>query len=328
LVDILLGGRYRTGELIGTGGAATVFRALDETLHRDVAVKMFTPTTPDDDAYRRQHTETLLLATLSHPVLVTLLDAGLYEDSSGTMSNYLVMELIEGQDLRKMLAAGQLKPAAVANIGADLADALNYIHENGVVHRDIKPANILMSNTGSLDTRLHPKLSDFGIARVVDASVATVHGATIGTANYLSPEQALSQPVTPASDIYSLGLVLLECLTGEKAFPGPIVESAVARLLKDPPIPETIGADWQELLGRMTAREPDNRPTAHEVALQLRSWTETVVLPPNAGTRESSPPAPVEAQLHHVSAVSPDPGNVTTGNVVIPTPPNRAPSVG
>lgn len=327
-MDILLGGRYRTGELIGTGGAATVFRALDETLHRDVAVKMFTPTTPDDDAYRRQHTETLLLATLSHPVLVTLLDAGLYEDSSGTMSNYLVMELIEGQDLRKTLAAGPLAPAAVANIGADLADALNYIHENGVVHRDIKPANILMANTGSLDTRLHPKLSDFGIARVVDASVATVHGATIGTANYLSPEQALSQPVTPASDIYSLGLVLLECITGEKAFPGPIVESAVARLLKDPPIPESIGFDWQELLGRMTAREPDNRPTAHEVALQLRSWTETVVLPPNAGTRESIPPVPVGAQPHRISATSADTGNVTTGNVVIPTPPNRAPSVG
>jgi eukaryotic-like serine/threonine-protein kinase len=328
LVDILLGGRYRTGELIGTGGAATVFRALDETLHRDVAVKMFTPTTPDDDAYRRQHTETLLLATLSHPVLVTLLDAGLYEDSSGTMSNYLVMELIEGQDLRKMLAAGPLSPPAVANIGADLADALNYIHENGVVHRDIKPANILMSNTGSQDTRLHPKLSDFGIARVVDASVATVHGATIGTANYLSPEQALSQPVTPASDIYSLGLVLLECLTGEKAFPGPIVESAVARLLKDPPIPDSIGTDWQELLGRMTARVPNDRPTAHEVALQLRSWTETVVLPPTAGARASLTPVPVEAQPHRVSAVSPDTGNFTTGNVVIPTPPNRAPSVG
>lgn len=272
-MDLLLEGRYRIGELIGTGGAASVYRAFDEFLGREVAIKVFDATTPDDEEYRRRHTETLLLATLNHPGLVTLFDAGLHQDSSGATSSYLVMELINGPDLRRRLQSGPLPAAEVAQISADVADALNYIHQNGVIHRDIKPANILLNDNAGGDTRHHPKLSDFGIARMVEATAATAQEATIGTAYYLSPEQALGGAITPATDVYSLALVLLECLTAEKAFPGAPVESAVARLHRDPEIPRSLGEEWVHLLTIMTARDPQLRPGAHDVAVALRSWS-------------------------------------------------------
>jgi serine/threonine protein kinase len=315
-VDVLLGNRYRTTELIGTGGAASVYRAVDQNLGREVAVKLFRPNVSDDDESRRQQTETLLLATLNHPGLVTLLDAGMMQDEDGRSSTFLVMELVDGPDLRRTLKSGPLSPAATASLGADLADALNYVHSNGVIHRDVKPANILLYPLAENDTRLYPKLTDFGIARMTEATIATAHGATIGTANYLSPEQALGGAVDPRTDIYSLGLVLLECLTGEKAFPGPIVESAVARLVRDPEIPADLGSEWVELLRSMTARTVDARPDAHDAAAALRSLG-------------------MEAEVPALTAAGPDSaaddmvtGGITTGNIYIPLPPTHAPSLG
>jgi serine/threonine protein kinase len=315
-VDVLLGNRYRTTELIGTGGAASVYRAVDQNLGREVAVKLFRPNVSDDDENRRQQTETLLLATLNHPGLVTLLDAGMMQDEDGRSSTFLVMELVDGPDLRRTLKSGPLSPAATASLGADLADALNYVHSNGVIHRDVKPANILLYPLAENDTRLYPKLTDFGIARMTEATIATAHGATIGTANYLSPEQALGGAVDPRTDIYSLGLVLLECLTGEKAFPGPIVESAVARLVRDPEIPADLGSEWVELLRSMTARTVDARPDAHDAAAALRSLG-------------------MEAEVPALTAAGPDSaaddmvtGGITTGNIYIPLPPTHAPSLG
>ncbi|MFB9798100.1 serine/threonine-protein kinase [Arthrobacter citreus] len=314
-MDVLLGNRYRTTELIGTGGAASVYRAVDQNLGRDVAVKLFRPNVSDDDENRRQQTETLLLATLNHPGLVTLLDAGLTQDDDGRSSTFLVMELVDGPDLRRTLKSGPLGPAGTASLGADLADALNYVHSNGVIHRDVKPANILLYPLAENDTRLYPKLTDFGIARMTEATIATAHGATIGTANYLSPEQALGGAVDPRTDIYSLGLVLLECLTGEKAFPGPIVESAVARLVRDPEVPADLGAEWVDLLRAMTARTVEARPDAHEVAAALRSL----------GT-EAEVPARAAADPDAVDDVVT--GGITTGNIYIPLPPTHAPSLG
>ncbi|MHA7262703.1 serine/threonine-protein kinase [Arthrobacter sp. TMN-37] len=324
-MDVLLAERYQTTDLLGVGGAASVYRALDRNLQREVAVKVFNPTTADDDDYRRQHTETLLLSTLNHPGLVTLHDAGLHQDEDGRTTGFLVMELVDGEDLRRLLKKGPLAPAAVAQVGADLADALAYIHSHGVVHRDVKPANILMFHSGENDTRLYPKLTDFGIARMVDATMATAVGATIGTANYLSPEQAESGEIDEHSDIYSLGLVLLECLTGEKAFPGPVVEAALARLLRDPEVPEWLGGDWAGLLSRMTARNPADRPDAHEVALLLRGQSDEGVGFSGIGT----PPAVAAA----VSGSSDDgdgasTGGITTGNIHIPAPPSHAPRLG
>ncbi|GAB3532343.1 hypothetical protein GCM10027403_04440 [Arthrobacter tecti] len=320
-MDELLAERYQPVELIGTGGAASVFRALDRNLGRDVAVKVFNPTTSDDDDYRRQHTETLLLSTLNHPGLVTLHDAGLQDNGAGKTTSFLVMELVDGLDLRKLLKSGPLPSDHVAQLGADLADALAYIHTQGVIHRDVKPANILMYHSGDQDTRLYPKLTDFGIARMVDATQSTAHGATIGTANYLSPEQAEGATVEPRTDIYSLGLVLLECLTGVKAFPGPVVEAAVARLLRDPEVPESLGPEWKDLLQRMTSRDPQARPDAHEVAVALRSWESHK--DDDAAPLTLSHSVPAEDEAHEVVT-----GGVTTGNVHIPEPPSRAPSLG
>ncbi|GAA3295702.1 hypothetical protein GCM10017708_33840 [Arthrobacter citreus] len=288
---------------------------MDQNLGRDVAVKLFRPNVSDDDENRRQQTETLLLATLNHPGLVTLLDAGLTQDDDGRSSTFLVMELVDGPDLRRTLKSGPLGPAGTASLGADLADALNYVHSNGVIHRDVKPANILLYPLAENDTRLYPKLTDFGIARMTEATIATAHGATIGTANYLSPEQALGGAVDPRTDIYSLGLVLLECLTGEKAFPGPIVESAVARLVRDPEVPADLGAEWVDLLRAMTARTVEARPDAHEVAAALRSL----------GT-EAEVPARAAADPDAVDDVVT--GGITTGNIYIPLPPTHAPSLG
>ena len=314
-MDLFLGQRYRVTELIGTGGAASVHRATDENLGRVVAVKLFRPSVQEDDDYRRQHTETLLLATLNHPGLVTLLDAGVHQDDDGRVLSYLVMELVDGPDLRRTLKSGPLPPVSVASLGADLADALAYVHSQGVIHRDVKPANILLYPQDH-DSRLYPKLTDFGIARMVEATVATAHGATIGTANYLSPEQAQGGAVHPSTDIYSLGLVLLESLTGEKAFPGPIVEAAVARLLRDPEIPAALGEDWVELLRAMTARLPDVRPAAHEAAAALR----LLATEPDA--------APIVGSAAFAEDEGVSTGGITTGNIYIPLPPDHAPSLG
>ncbi|MCC3273879.1 serine/threonine protein kinase [Arthrobacter zhangbolii] len=323
-MDVLLGHRYRTTELIGSGGAASVYRAVDENLGREVAVKLFSAGFHEDDETRRQQTEMQLLATLNHPGLVTLHDAGVSVDEEGRASSYLVMELVDGPDLRGKLKEGPLSSPATAALGADLADALNYVHSNGVIHRDVKPANILLFPQAEQDTRLYPRLTDFGIARMVEATVATAHGATIGTANYLSPEQAQGAAVDPRTDIYSLGLVLLECLTGEKAFPGPIVEAAVARLLRDPEIPEWVGPDWTEILRAMTARLVDARPEAHEVAVALRTLAaERTVL----DTPESVP-ASADASAGREPVTGDSTGGITTGNIYIPAPPLHSPSLG
>ncbi|MFZ3415968.1 serine/threonine-protein kinase [Arthrobacter sp. 3Tela_A] len=314
-MDLFLGQRYRVTDLIGSGGAASVHRAVDENLGREVAVKLFRPSIQEDDNHRRQHTETLLLATLNHPGLVTLLDAGLHHDDEGQVLNYLVMELVDGPDLRRTLKSGPLPAVSVASLGADLADALAYVHSQGVIHRDVKPANILLYPQEH-DSRLYPKLTDFGIARLVEATVATAHGATIGTANYLSPEQAQGGAVAPSTDIYSLGLVLLESLTGEKAFPGPIVEAAVARLLRDPEIPDSLGSEWVDLLRAMTNRLPDARPAAHEAAAALR----LLAAEPEVAVPQ---PADNDADAEEVCT-----GGVTTGNIYIPLPPAHAPSLG
>ena len=248
---------------------SSVYTARDENLGRDVALKLFAPQAADADELKRQEAEIKLLATLNHPSLVTLFDAGVDTRVPDQLRPFLTMELVEGQDLRGRLRHSPVPLEELAVIGAGIADALAYVHGLGIIHRDIKPANILLVQVRPGEP-LRPKLTDFGIARIVDGTRLTATGTMVGTAAYLSPEQAMGSPLSPATDIYSLGLVLLECIKGTVEYPGSAVESAVARLHRAPVIPEDLPEEWQHLLSAMTAIEPLERPSAADLETALR----------------------------------------------------------
>jgi len=267
---MLLADRFRLDRLVGTGGMASVYQATDTSLGRTVAVKLFRSDSMDAAGPERQSGEIALLASLNHFGLVTLFDAGTAQ-INGMPRTFIVMEFVDGADLRTRLAEGPIDTRDLADMGADLAEALHYVHERGIIHRDIKPANVLLSPSGFPGRAMHAKLADFGIARLLDETRLTATGATLGTASYLSPEQALGTSLGPPTDVYSLGLVLLECLTGERAYPGTAIESAMARLQRQPEIPLGVSEGWSDLLTAMTSREPADRPSASAAAVVLRA---------------------------------------------------------
>lgn len=269
LIGTLLAERYRLQSLIGHGGMASVYRAEDELLARPVAVKLFPPNATGPLDLRRETSEIRTLASLNHHALVTVFDANM-TDSASDARAYLVMELVDGKTLRHRIEDGPLEPQVVAAMALDLAEALHVVHERGIVHRDIKPDNVLLSASPTPDRDFRAKLADFGIAVLTDSTRLTAPGTVIGTAAYLSPEQARGEPATPSSDVYSLGLVLLESLTGEKAYPGTMVESIAAKISTDPQIPSAFGYEWKSLLTAMTARAPEARPSAWDVAESAR----------------------------------------------------------
>ncbi|WIB15842.1 GAF domain-containing serine/threonine-protein kinase [Curtobacterium sp. MCPF17_050] len=263
----LLAGRYRLEQVIGRGGMSVVHRAWDESLDRPVAVKLFHPGIVD---IARQEAEQGVLASLDHHNLVSLLDAGVVEDQNGSLQRFIVMALVHGQDLEERLSLGPLASRHIAEIGYDMAEALDYIHAQGVVHRDIKPSNILLVDYGNGSDRARARLTDFGIALAAGVERLTADGVTTGTAAYLSPEQARGADVGPASDVYSLGLVLLQCFTRRREFPGSLVESALARLSRDPIVPEPLPEHWKQALAAMTAQDPAARPVGGELVALLR----------------------------------------------------------
>lgn len=277
----VLGDRYRLDAVLGRGGMATVHRARDLLLDRDVAVKVFPPVHEDTDDLLRNRAEIRVLATLSHPGLVTLHDAGTVHHDDGSQQVFLVMELVDGPTLAERLREGVLGVEETAEVGQEVASALAFVHEREIVHRDIKPANILLT-LGSGGTTA--KLADFGIARLEGATRLTMTGMTLGTVSYLSPEQATGSALGPPSDVYGLGLVLIECVTGRPAFSGTAAEVAAARLTTAPAIPDQLDARLAGVLARMTRMAPEERPTAREVADDLAAIAaspsdETLVLP-------------------------------------------------
>jgi tRNA A-37 threonylcarbamoyl transferase component Bud32 len=260
-----LDGRYTLDEVVGRGGMADVYRATDRVLDRVVAVKLLRDVPDDENARSRFHAEARTLAGLSHPGLVTVLDAGIDVDPP-----YLVLEYVDGQSLAEALdRLSGMPPAQVADIGAQVADALHYAHAAGIVHRDVKPGNILLGPNGRV------WLTDFGIARLLgDVARHTKTGLTIGTAAYLAPEQVRGEAVTPAADVYSLGLVLLEALTGQRVYQGSPTEAALARLHGSPAMPPTVTEEWQSMLGALLTLDPADRPTAGQVAALLHGWVD------------------------------------------------------
>ncbi|MFJ5144604.1 serine/threonine-protein kinase [Curtobacterium sp. NPDC088465] len=278
----VFGGRYRVTGTLGHGGMASVYRAVDEQLGREVAVKVFRIGAVDHGERARAEAEMHTLAALRSPSLVTLYDAAL-DDGNG--DSYLVMELVPGSDLDTRLREGPLDTTTTARTGAQVAEGLAAVHAQGIVHRDVKPANVLLESDGQ-----HVKLADFGIALLRDAARVTGTGTVIGTAAYISPEQVLGREVTGQADVYALGLVLLQCLTGARPFPGTAVESATARLTRGPDIDQHLPTAWRTLLHVMTAQDPAERPTAAEAARRLRALERdgtapaTQLLPGGPGT--------------------------------------------
>jgi len=233
--------------------------AWDRQLNRAVAVKLFAPGVAEPCLHRPDR-ELAALTRLTHPGLVELYDSGTDHGRA-----YLVMQLAQGSSLADRLRASTLCMETVVALGAQLADALAYVHAQGITHRDIKPANVLF------DEHDHPLLTDFGIALLVDVTRITVTGALIGTAAYMAPEQVRGELVGPPADVYSLGLVLLEAFTGRREYPGTSVESACARLHRPAEVPMNLPAGLTDTLRWMTTIEPTERPSSAATARALHA---------------------------------------------------------
>jgi serine/threonine-protein kinase len=277
----VIDGRYELGERIGSGGMGTVHRAQDTLLDRPVALKLLRAS--DDDVHRaRLRAEARFAAGLQHPGIVRVYDYG-EEDGPEGPRPYIVMQLVDGTPLR-----GPLPPDRVAALLEGVGEALAVAHAAGVVHRDLKPSNILVTDAG------RPVIVDFGVARSDTAEPLTETGFVVGTAEYLSPEQVEGGRATPASDVYALGVVAHQCLSGTSPFQRETpVATALAHLRDDPPeLPGGVPTGLRTLVRAMLARAPEDRPTAAEVAQRAAAapTTRTVVLPPMPDT----PPTPPE----------------------------------
>ncbi len=257
LTGAVIDDRFVIGSLLGSGGMAEVYRAYDRSTTSSVAIKIFSgPGLPDDEL--RLQREATMFSSLDCPGIIPV-----YESGTVSRRPYFVMREITGGTLRQRMRE-PLPPRFVARIGGQIAAVLDHVHGLGVVHRDIKPSNILLD-----DTEKQAYLADFGLALVAEMTRVTTSGVLVGTAGYLSPEQVRGSDVGPAADVYSLGLVLLECLTGRTEYPGGDAEAALARLARPPRIPVDLPQAWVSLLSAMTEMDPARRPTAAQCARSL-----------------------------------------------------------
>jgi serine/threonine-protein kinase len=323
----VLGGRYRLVELLGQGGMATIFRATDAQLGREVAVKVLHPQYGrDPDFVARFRQEAQAAASLSHPNIVAVYDFG--TDADGP---YIVMELVDGEDVATLLARnGPLPPRQAARLAAEVAHALAAAHARGIVHRDVKPGNILVSSDGRV------KVADFGIARAWADARLTLPGVTLGSVHYFSPEQALGEQATEASDIYSLGVVLYELLTGRRPWEGDTPASvAMARVSAPPPLVSAVRPNVPPALEAIdrTALSPDPAarfPNAGAMAAALEAFLDASdpraasVPPAAAAAAGAAAGAAAASRAAPPPAARPYPPDAYAGAPGQPVPPRAA----
>ena len=271
----VVGGRYRLDRHLATGGMGQVWVATDTSLGRQVAVKLLKPEFAEDALSRsRFETEARHAAAMHHPGIATVYDYGESAgvDGSGAFGArpYIVMEYVDGEPLSALLDRGRIREATVVDLVAQAGEALQAAHDSDLVHRDVKPANLLVTPEGRV------KITDFGIAKAAADTALTATGSVIGTAHYLSPEQAQGRDATPRSDIYSLGVVLYECLAGVRPFVRDSQVAVAMAQVRDepPPLPETVSPWLRQLTMSMLAKDPAARPaSAREVVESLRRST-------------------------------------------------------
>lgn len=284
-----LSGRYETGEKLGTGGMSNVYKATDLILERTVAVKVLAEHLSDDERFvARFRREALAVAKLIHPNIVQVYDTGVDRGR-----HYIVMEYVDGRSGAQILQrSGPVEPEVAAEIGIQACAGLDYAHRRGIIHRDVKPGNLMIVGGPVGGGEMIVKLTDFGIARAIEQTRITQVGSVVGTAAYLSPEQVRGEEATPATDVYALGVVLYQFLTGRLPYEGSsLAELAVRQQNEKPLPPSTYNSEVPEALGAAVLRalEGDvNRryASADELAAGLRLGLEggDVTLPLEEGT--------------------------------------------
>ncbi|MFC8780912.1 serine/threonine-protein kinase [Streptomyces nigra] len=298
---MLIAGRYRLIESIGRGGMGEVWRAYDQTLDRQVAVKLLLPQDSDPTAASRFRLEARTASRIDHPNVVGVRDFGEHDNQL-----YLVMELVEGDSLARVLTQSGAQPAdRVARMAAQAAAGLAAAHRQGVVHRDIKPGNLLLDADGTL------KIGDFGIARFLDdpGAALTATGQIVGTSLYLAPERALGKPAGPASDVYALGCVLYQMLTGRPPFNADTAVAILHQHLDAAPVPpRELGVSglppaFENYLLGLLAKDPEHRPGAQQAAdwFAAGAWQgrpEPLPEPAAPSARRPAPTAPAPAARH------------------------------
>jgi len=284
-----LSGRYETGERLGTGGMSSVYKATDRILERTVAVKILAEHLHDDERFvARFKREALAVAKLIHPNIVQVYDTGIDQGR-----HYIVMEYVEGRSGAQILQRqGPVQPEVAAEIGIQACAGLDYAHRRGIIHRDVKPGNLMVVGGPVGGGEMIVKLTDFGIARAIEQTRITQVGSVVGTAAYLAPEQVRGEEATPATDVYALGVVLYQFLTGRLPHEGSsLAELAVRQQNEKPLPPSTYDSDIPEPLGAAVLRALEGDPnrryaSAEELASGLRLGLEgeDVTLPLEEGT--------------------------------------------
>src|SRR5689334_17966079 len=268
-----LSGRYETGERLGTGGMSSVYKATDGILERTVAVKILAEHLHDDPRFvERFKREALAVAKLIHPNIVQVYDTGVDQGR-----HYIVMEYVEGRSGAQILQKqGPVEPEIAAEIGIQACAGLDYAHRRGIIHRDVKPGNLMIVGGPVGGGEMIVKLTDFGIARAIEQTRITQVGSVVGTAAYLAPEQVRGDEATPATDVYALGVVLYQFLTGRLPYEGSsLAELAVRQQNEEPLPPSTYDSSIPEPLGAAVLRALEDDPnrryaSAEELATGLR----------------------------------------------------------